>query len=47
MKILYHLGHPAHFHLFKNVITFLNKKKLSARYFDKKERCVRRASEKF
>jgi hypothetical protein len=24
MKILFHLGHPAHFHLFKNVITSLN-----------------------
>jgi predicted glycosyltransferase len=24
MKILFHLGHPAHFHLFKNVIKSLN-----------------------
>jgi hypothetical protein len=26
MKILFHLGHPAHFHLFKNVISNLNAK---------------------
>lgn len=25
MKILFHLGHPAHFHLFKNIITQLNR----------------------
>ena len=27
MKILFHLGHPAHFHLFKNLITSLEKQK--------------------
>ena len=27
MKILFHLGHPAHFHLFKNVIKNLKKNK--------------------
>ena len=26
MKALFHLGHPAHFHLFKNVIVTLNSK---------------------
>ena len=25
MKVLFHLGHPAHFHLFKNVIKSLNR----------------------
>lgn len=25
MKILFHLGHPAHFHLFKNLVKLLNK----------------------
>lgn len=27
MKILFHLGHPVHFHLFKNVIKTLKEKK--------------------
>lgn len=29
MKVLFHLAHPAHFHLFKNIITYLLNKNMS------------------